>query len=259
MTALTAPGCSYALLADGTTITIRPARPDDFDLVKRLHDEMSKDNLYLRFFSMSRSAAEHEARRVTREDDSQHGALLGFLGDELVGLASYEPAGPADTAEVAFVVADKMHDRGVATLLLEHLVSLARAHGVRMFTASTLPENSAMLRVFADAGLSATRRLDDGVVELTMPIPGSAALGESSTYLDAVAEREQRADVASLEPLFAPRSVAVIGAGHRASSIGRSVLLNIRHAGFTGVALRGEPAPHRYRGHSLGGVSQRAA
>ncbi|MGP7996497.1 MAG: GNAT family N-acetyltransferase [Streptosporangiaceae bacterium] len=234
MTALTAPGCSYALLADGTTITIRPARPDDFDLVKRLHDEMSKDNLYLRFFSMSRSAAEHEARRVTREDDSQHGALLGFLGDELVGLASYEPAGPADTAEVAFVVADKMHDRGVATLLLEHLVSLARAHGVRMFTASTLPENSAMLRVFADAGLSATRRLNDGVVELTMPIPGSAALGESSTYLDAVAEREQRADVASLEPLFAPRSVAVIGAGHRASSIGRSVLLNIRHAGFTG-------------------------
>ena len=192
-------------------------------------------------------------------DDSQHGALLGFLGDELVGLASYETAGPADTAEVAFVVADKMHDRGVATLLLEHLVSLARAHGVRMFTASTLPENSAMLRVFADAGLSATRRLNDGVVELTMPIPGSAALGESSTYLDAVAEREQRADVASLEPLFAPRSVAVIGAG-RPGQLDRPVR-PAEHPprGVHRLALRGEPAPHRYRGHSLGGVSQRAA
>jgi acyl-CoA synthetase (NDP forming)/GNAT superfamily N-acetyltransferase len=234
VTALTAPGCSYALLADGTTITIRPADPDDFAQVKRLHDEMSPDNLYLRFFSLSRNAGEQEARRVTRADGPPHGALLGFLGDDLVGVASYEPAGQPGTAEVAFAVADRMHHRGVATLLLEHLVSLARANGVRVFTATTLPENTAMLGVFADAGLSATRRLDDGVVELTMPIPRSAGLGEPSRYLDAVAGREQRADVASLAPLLAPRSVAVLGASHRAGSIGRLILRNIRDAGFTG-------------------------
>ena len=51
-----------------------------------------------------------------------------------------------------------------------------------------------MLRVFADAGLNATRRLEDGVVELTMPIPRSAGLGETSRYLDAVAGREQQAE-----------------------------------------------------------------
>ena len=82
-------------------------------------------------------------------------------------MASYEPTGQPGTAEVAFAVADNMHHRGVATLLLEHLVSLARARGVQVFTAATLPENTAMLRVFADAGLNATRRLEDGVVELT--------------------------------------------------------------------------------------------
>ena len=234
MTALTAPGCSYALLADGTTITIRPARPGDFARVKRLHDEMSPDNLYLRFFSLSKNAGEQEARRVTRDNGTPHGALLGFLGDDLVGLASYEPAGQPGTAEVAFAVADRMHHRGVATLLLEHLVSLARANGVHTFTAITLPENIAMLRVFADAGLNATRRLDDGVVELTMPIPRSAGLGEPSRYLDAVAGREQRADVASLAPLLAPRSVAVVGTSHRADSIGRLILRNIKDAGFAG-------------------------
>jgi len=234
VTALTAPGCSYALLADGTTITIRPARPDDFARVKRLHDEMSPDNLYLRFFSLSRSAGEQEARRVTRDDGTPRGALLGFLGDDLAGVASYEPTGQPGTAEVAFAVADRMHHRGVATLLLEHLVSLARANGVHTFTATTLPENTAMLRVFADAGLSATRRLEDGVVELIMPIPRSAGLGEPSHYLDAVAGREQRADVASLAPLLAPRSVAVVGASHRPGSIGRLILRNIKDAGFAG-------------------------
>jgi acyl-CoA synthetase (NDP forming)/GNAT superfamily N-acetyltransferase len=234
VTALTAPGCSYALLADGTTITIRRARPDDFAQVKRLHDEMSADNLYLRFFSLSRNASEQEARRVTRDDGSLRGALLGFLGEDLVGVASYEPTGQPDTAEVAFAVADQMHHRGVATLLLEHLVSLARANGVHTFTAATLSENIAMLHVFADAGLSATRRLDEGVVEVTMPIPRSAGLGEPSRYLDAVAGREQRADVASLAPLLSPRSAAVIGASYRAGSIGRLILRNIKDAGFAG-------------------------
>ncbi|MDX6335865.1 MAG: hypothetical protein QOG05_3205, partial [Streptosporangiaceae bacterium] len=234
MTALSEAGCSYALLADGTTITIRPARRGDYEAVRHLHEAMSPDNLYLRFFSMSRQAAEQEARRVSRPDGPGHGALLGFLGDTLVGVASYEAAADPESAEVAFAVADRMHGRGVATLLLEHLVSLARERGVQVFTASTLPENAAMLRVFADAGLTVTRRLDDGVVELSMPIPRSAALGERSPYLDAVAGREQRADVASLEPLFAPRSVAVAGASHRPGSIGRAILLNIRDAGFAG-------------------------
>jgi len=241
LTALTVAGNSYALLADGTTITIRPAGPADYEPVKQLHEAMSPDNLYLRFFSMSRQAGEQEARRVCRDSGPAHGALLGFLGDELVGVASYEPTTHPETAEVAFAVADKMHGRGVATLLLEHLVSLAREQGVRVFTASTLPENTAMLRVFADAGLGVQRRLDDGVIELTMPIPRSAALSEASTYLDAVAGREQRADVASLDPLLAPGSVAVIGAGHRVGSIGRSILLNIRDAGFTGALYAVNP------------------
>ena len=240
MTALSEAGCSYALLADGSTMTIRPARAGDYQAVRHLHEVMSPDNLYLRFFSMNRQAAEQEARRVSREDGPGHGALLGFLGDELVGVASYESAperGTAEpeSAEVAFAVADGMHGRGVATLMLEHLVSLARERGVRLFTASALPENFPMLRVFADAGLTVTRRLDDGVVELSMPIPRSAALSEPSHYLDAVAGREQRADVASLEPLFAPRSVAVVGASDRAGSVGRSILLNIRDAGFAGT------------------------
>ncbi len=236
MTALTEAGCSYALLADGTTITIRPAGPGDYEAVKRLHEAMSPNNLYMRFFSVSQLSAGQEARRVSRSGDGRaRGALLGFLGDDLVGVASFEPEGRAETAEVAFAVADRMHRRGVATLLLEHLVSLARERGIRVFTASALPENTAMLRVFSDAGLSVTRRLADGLVELTMPIPGSIGLSEPSAYLDAVAGREQRAEVASLEPLLAPRSVAVIGVGHRPGSIGRFILHHIRDAGFAGA------------------------
>ena len=40
---------AYALLTDGTTIEIRPARPEDFAAVRDLHAKMYPDNLYLRF------------------------------------------------------------------------------------------------------------------------------------------------------------------------------------------------------------------
>jgi len=39
-----------------------------------------------------------------------------------------------------------MHNRGAGTLLLEHLVSLARGREVRAFTAQTLTQNALMLQ-----------------------------------------------------------------------------------------------------------------
>ncbi|HYA49891.1 MAG TPA: GNAT family N-acetyltransferase, partial [Streptosporangiaceae bacterium] len=228
-------GRSYALLVDGTTLTIRPSGPGDYEAVKRLHEAMSPDNLYFRFLTLSRALAEQEARRVCLEGRPGTVALVGLLGDELVGVASYEPVGDGVAAEIALAVADGMHRRGVATLLLEHLVSLARAHGVKAFTAEVLTDNYAVLHMLTDSGLAIRRRWGNSLVELSIPVPRVAALGEASAYLDAVAGRDRHADVASLEPLLNPRSVVVVGAGRRPGSIGRTILLNIRDAGFVGT------------------------
>jgi len=70
------PGRSYALLADGTTLTIRPPGPEDYEAVKRLHEAMSPENPYYRFFSASRVSAEREARRVCLDDHPGMVALL---------------------------------------------------------------------------------------------------------------------------------------------------------------------------------------
>jgi acyl-CoA synthetase (NDP forming)/GNAT superfamily N-acetyltransferase len=224
----------YALLADGTTIEIRPARVGDFDAVRAMHAAMSPDNIYLRFFSMSRAAAEQEAGRICREPAADHGALLAWLAGDLIGVASYEAKGSSGTAEIAFAVADHAHHRGVATLLLEHLVSAARDQGVRTFFADVLTENSAMLRVFADAGLEARRTSADGVTELAFDLPAGDADPAWGPYLDAVAQREGHADVASLRYVFGAASVAVVGASRKPDSVGRSILRNIVTGGYTG-------------------------
>ena len=226
----------YALLTDGATIEIRPARPDDFGAVRDMHEEMSPDNLYLRFFGTSSVAAEQAARRICREPGSDHAALLAMQDGRVVGYGIYERFGAGSpSAEVAMAIADDMHNRGVGTLLLEHLISLARGRGVRTLVAETLSENALMLKVFADAGLLAQRALVDGVYEFTFPLPVHEADAALGAYRDAVAERERSADVASLGHMLTPASVAVIGAGRRPGSVGRAILRNIITGGFSGA------------------------
>jgi acyl-CoA synthetase (NDP forming)/GNAT superfamily N-acetyltransferase len=225
---------TYALLTDGSTVEIRPADPGDAEDVRAMHAAMSPDNLYLRFFSLSPLNAEREAERVCRQPGPDHATLLAWLGDRLVGVTSYECLSKPGAGAVAFAVPDDMHGRGIATLLLEHLVSIAQECGVHVFTGEALAENRAMLTVFADAGLPVRRRMADGVVHLEFPLPEGDADPNLDGYLDSVAARESRADVASLRHLLRPNSVAVIGASRRRGTVGREILRNIVTGGFGG-------------------------
>jgi acyl-CoA synthetase (NDP forming)/GNAT superfamily N-acetyltransferase len=241
VTAPVAGARTYALLTDGSTVEIRHAGPQDAEAVREMHEAMSPDNIYRRFFSVNPAAADREARRVCREPGPDHEALLAWLGGRLVGVASYEVTGRPGAAEIAFAVPDDMHGRGIATLLLEHLVSLARRRQLTAFTAEALAENAAMLRVFADAGLPVQRRMADGVVTLTFPLPGSDADERLDDYLESVARRESRAEVASLSHLLRPASVAVVGASRRPGTVGRAVLDNVVSAGYQGTVYAVNP------------------
>ena len=233
---------AYALLTDGTTVEIRPPRPDDFDAVRDMHANMSPENLYFRFFSMSRVAAEREAQRICREPSPDRGALLAVLDGQVVGCSSYDVANNGSkSAEVAMAVSDDMHSRGIGTLLLEHLVSLARSRGVRAFVAETLTVNAPMLDVFAHAGLRAHHALSDGVYEISFPLPDGEGDADFGAYHVAVAERERSADVASLRHVLTPVSIAVVGASRRRGSVGRAILQNIIRAGFPGPVYAVNP------------------
>ena len=163
MSAMT-PAPAYALLADGSTILIRPAGLADFEAVKAMHEAMSPDNLYRRFFSIGALVAEREASRSAGRQRRAVPPCSRLSGDEVVGCASYESA-PGGHAEIAFAVADRMHHKGIATLLLEHLVSHARddgIQGVRRRNARREHRDAAGIRRRRAPSPEAMRRRGDG-------------------------------------------------------------------------------------------------
>jgi acetyl coenzyme A synthetase (ADP forming)-like protein len=235
------------ILRDGSTLRLRaPARGDAGALIA-FFEGLSEHSRYLRF---------HGSRRVDAAlvepfldpDWVDRGALIGVLATEagaerIVTLAEYARLRDPKTAEVAFTVADDFQGRGAATRLLEQLTMRAADVGIERFVAEVLPENSAMLAVFRDAGFEVSRTLDGGEVEVRFPIAAT------QQFRARVEERDHVAVVASLRPFFAPASVAVVGASRRRGSIGGELFRNIIAADFAGAAY-----PVNRTGEAVAGV-----
>ncbi len=218
-----------ALLTDGKQLTIRPVRADDEIRLVRLHDGLSERSMYMRFFSVNKLAAAEFVRRAISSEGVFGHSVLAELDGDVVGMATYQALSSPRTAEVSLAIADECQSRGVGTLLFEYLVSHARQHGVESFHAEMLAENGAIYRLFTDSGLPAqTRREDDTlIVEIS--------LRYDEKYLDVMSERERRADVASMAPLLAPSSVAVIGASRRDHTVGNAILRHLLVGEFRGM------------------------
>ncbi len=215
------PWASTVVLGDGETAFIRPMGSADGEALSRFHQRQSAESIYRRYFSPKPELSDSQVQHFTNVDMVDRVALAVELHDEFVGWASYERWPGRNDAEVAFMVDDEHHGRGIATLLLEHLAAIARANGVERFTAEVLADNRAMLSVFTRAGWPLERRFDSGVVDLDWEIVTTAE------FLDSVERREQRADSRAVARILLPRAVAVIGASDRTGSVGAELWQNV--------------------------------
>jgi len=217
-------------LRDGTTVHVRPARPDDAPGLRQLFEGLSEESRYLRFFS---AAVDFPlvVRWAANVDYQRRDGLVAVTGprDRIVAHAGWErEADRPERAEVALVIDDEFQGRGLGTILLGQLAESARVQGVELFVAEVLPSNHQMIQVFRDIGFGLRTHSLPGVLLAEIP---------TSLTPDAVRrfdEREERAAGAAMRKVLAPRSVAVIGASRRRGTVGGELFHNLLAAGFNG-------------------------
>jgi acyl-CoA synthetase (NDP forming)/RimJ/RimL family protein N-acetyltransferase len=215
------------LLRDGRTAHIRPIRADDAELLVDFYARVSPESKYYRFFSPMPTLSERDVQRFTHVDHRDRVAFVLLVGGRMIAVGRYDVVEPGQ-AEVAFLVEDAHQGRGIGQLLLEHLAQAGRERGVDKFVAEVLPDNQAMIHTFKDAGYQVGSAFEEGVMELVFRIdPTDTAIG-------VMEQREHRAEAASIEAFFQPRSVAVIGASRRQTTIGQALVRNLVLGDFTG-------------------------
>jgi RimJ/RimL family protein N-acetyltransferase len=167
-----------ALLKDGQKVTIRAIRPDDKEHILEAFPELNKNSLYLRFFKFKKDISDEELMFLTEVDFIHHMALVVFTRvndkDKLIGggrYITYDDPAKSHRAEVAFLVHDNYHGQGIATIIMKHLVIIARSHGISEFEADVMPENKSMLSVFSHAGLTMSTSRIDNVIHLILSLP----------------------------------------------------------------------------------------
>ncbi|HXR35698.1 MAG TPA: GNAT family N-acetyltransferase [Candidatus Binataceae bacterium] len=169
-------------LATGESIRIRAARPDDRERLLDHLQHLSPESLRSRFFATKGDFTE-QLGQLAGADFVNVVVLLATAqsaGDEQVkGFAAYTLLEPSfSVAELAVTVADADHHHGIGSLLLEHLIRIARVAGIAVLEATVLSQNRAALAVLAHHGFRAESYEDPNVVHF------------KKNLADLVAERE---------------------------------------------------------------------
>ena len=159
-------GATSIRLRDGAHVSVRAATAQDEPALLEFLSGLCLEAKRLRFFTGAADMA-YAAHLAAATGPDRYGLIAHDEAGLIVGHATYVKLEDA-RAEVAVEVADKLHGRGLGTILIEQLAEVAEAHGITHFVAEVLPENRAMLDVFRD-GFDASLRFHNGTDTVEFP------------------------------------------------------------------------------------------
>ena len=156
-------------LNDGTDIVIRPIRPEDADMEARFVRELSKEAKYFRFMSAIRELSQEMLVRFTQIDYHNEMALIAVRpdadGDEQIGVARYVTNPDKVSCEFALVVSDQWQSRGIAHILMQELMEVARDRNLEKMQGQVLGNNTKMLELVESLNFQIRNCPDDVAIK----------------------------------------------------------------------------------------------
>jgi RimJ/RimL family protein N-acetyltransferase len=178
-------------LRDGRTVVLRPIDPTDAPRLIDLHNRLSFEAQYYRFFGPKPRLTPAEAEYLANVDFHKRFAIVAEIdneGDaEIVGVGRFDVNEPG-RAEAAIVIRDDYQHVGLGTAVLDRMREVGRGAGLKSFSAEILAENVKMIELLEANGLIASP-VESGVVRITAPLNLpilTRALSIGAQFADAV-------------------------------------------------------------------------
>ena len=223
---------SKEVLKDGTIVLFRPIKIEDTEGCLSLFKRVSKQIQLLSFGHLPVAAGSVESKRFCTVD---YMATFGLIAltvgktEEVAGVIRYYKLPKKESAEVFILVDEAYRGKGLGTVLLEKLASIAHSRGIGTFEADVAADSKPSLSLVNKLGFSITAVHNKNVLHVVMPVTPTRKLILQEE------ERERKSTVASIRAILHPNSIAVIGASRSSGTIGYWLIRCLLLSGYTGV------------------------
>lgn len=126
-------------LRDGTRVLVRPLRAKDREIEEEFIRRLSPESRRFRFLGDFKEPSKALVDQLMHVDYVHDMAFVAMVHDNghlrEVGVSRYATSGDGKQCECAVTVADDWRNRGLAVLLMRHLIDVARKQNLtRMFS-----------------------------------------------------------------------------------------------------------------------------
>lgn len=137
----------------GRKYVFRPIRQDDDDMMIGLFETFSEDTIYHRFFTLVNMSRD----KVQRFTHLNYRTEMAIVAEEtledgskvLTGVSRYAVTrSDRNWGEMAVVVGDPWHKKGIGTALLRYLMEVARNEGLEKLVGYVHYDNRAIYKIF---------------------------------------------------------------------------------------------------------------
>jgi acetyltransferase len=117
--------------AGGGVFNVRPIRPEDEPALRRFAEEVDAADLWHPVFALLREKSHETAARLSQIDYDREMTMVAWADGRIAGLARSAANPNFDEAEAAVIIRADLRDKGLATHLLQLLLSAVAEQGVR--------------------------------------------------------------------------------------------------------------------------------
>lgn len=159
-------------MKNGERSLFRPILPEDEPQLQQFISQVTKEDLYYRYFSEINEFTHEDLANMTQIDYDREMAFVAVRrtdqGDEILGVTRAISDPDNIDAEFAVLVRSDLKGLGLGRRLLEKLISYTRDHGLKRLNGITMPNNRGMVTLARKLGFNVDVQLEDGIVGLTL-------------------------------------------------------------------------------------------
>ena len=154
--------------SDGTRIFVRPLRPEDEPLLKGFLQQVSIEDMRMRFFAPIRHLDHILLARLTQLDYGRAMAFAAFddATGEILAVVRVHADANYEKGEYAVLVRSDLKGRGIGWALMQLIIRYAQNEKLRIIEGQVLRENTTMLAMCRELGFEIADDPDDRTINV---------------------------------------------------------------------------------------------